>query len=87
MRRASRARQSTAKGKTEMTFEAILQIITEPKLRRIIEDQSRTPFQRAADIHAALMANDVVEAPRKGRTIKPKPDAETSAPTIASEID
>lgn len=46
MLRASRARQSTAKGKTEMTFEAILQIITEPK-----------------------------------------PDEQSSAPTIASEID
>ena len=63
-----------------MTFEAILQIITSPKLRKILDDEARTPFQRAADLHAELIAGrgEAVETPRKTRAIKPKPDTETS---------
>ena len=62
-----------------MTFESIMRILTEPRIRRILDDETRTPYQRAADIHAALMANDVVDdrAPRKARTNKPKPEIES----------
>jgi hypothetical protein len=60
-----------------MTFEAILQIITSPKLRKILDDESRTTYQRAADLHAALAEVEVLDAPRKARTIKPRPDTET----------
>ena len=60
-----------------MTFEAILQIITSPKLRKILDDESRTTYQRAADLHAALSEVEVLDAPRKPRTIKPRPDADT----------
>lgn len=62
-----------------MKFEEILQIITEPKFRKILNDQSLTDFQKAADIHAELEADSDAKpfaAPRKSRTIKPKPDIE-----------
>jgi hypothetical protein len=60
-----------------MTFENILQIITSPKLRKILDDESRTTYQQAADIHAALAEAETSDAPRKARTIKPKPESET----------
>jgi hypothetical protein len=60
-----------------MTFEAILQIITSPKLRKILDDESRTTYQRAADLHAALAEVEVLDAPRKPKAIKPRPDPET----------
>lgn len=57
-----------------MTFEAILQIITSPKLRKILDDESRTPYQRAADLHAAIIEAGSEETPRKAKTIKPRPE-------------
>lgn len=62
-----------------MKFETILALITEPRLRRILEDSSRTPYQRAADIAAIFEreSDDAAQpAPRKARTIKPKPEIE-----------
>ena len=62
-----------------MKFEEILQIITEPKFRKILNDQSLTDFQKAADIHAELEADNDSKPfaqPRKSRTIKPKPEIE-----------
>jgi hypothetical protein len=67
-----------------MTFEAILQIITSPKLRKILDDETRTAYQRAADIHAAFAEADALDAPRKARTIKARPEFATEA-TSATE--
>lgn len=74
-----------------MTFEAILQIITSPKYRKILNDPDLTDYQKAADIHAQFQndaeALELDRPARKARTIKPKPDDQSSSPTIASEID
>lgn len=63
-----------------MKFETILALITEPKYRKIINDADLTDYQKAADIHAELEADGApigsVRAPRKARTIKPKPEIE-----------
>lgn len=62
-----------------MTFENILQIITSPKLRKILDDESRTTYQRAADLHAALTEGESSDTPRKPRTIKPRPETEATS--------
>ena len=65
-----------------MKFETILALITEPMFRKILEDQSRTLHQRAADIAAIFEREEngaTAPAPRKGRTIKPKPDNEPTS--------
>lgn len=61
-----------------MTFEQCLQLITSSKIRKILDDESRTTYQRAADLHAVLGEVDAVDAPaprpRKAREVKPRPD-------------
>lgn len=61
-----------------MKFETILQIITEPRFRKILNDSDLTDFQKAADIHAQFLNDEAgFDRPaRKPRTIKPKPEIE-----------
>lgn len=63
-----------------MTFDQCLQLITSPKIRKILYDEARTTYQRAADLHAMLSEVEILDAPtpkpRKAREIKPKPDLE-----------
>ena len=65
-----------------MKFETILALITEPKYRRILNDEDLTDYQKAADIAALFLregGDAAPPAPRKGRTIKPKPDNEPTS--------
>lgn len=59
-----------------MNFEQVLELITSPKLRRVLNDETLTDYQKAANIHAWLHAGANEEAPRKPRAAKPKPEAE-----------
>lgn len=58
-----------------MTFDQVLQFIRDPKIQRILADESSTDFQKAADIHAMMVDGATKPAPR-ARTIKPKPSTE-----------
>lgn len=63
-----------------MTFEQILKIIRDP---------SKTDWQKAADLHAGVISGStqsafdvsqpIATAPRKARTIKPRPDNEPTS--------
>ena len=54
-----------------MKFQDVLQIITEPKFKRILNDASLTDFQKAADIHAELEADaDAETEAKQARRVK-----------------
>jgi hypothetical protein len=65
-----------------MNFEQVLQFIRDPKIQRILANDSMTDWQKAADIHAMLdrdgEADFVAKTVKKPRQIKPKPEADTS---------
>lgn len=56
-----------------MTFEQLLRFFTDPKIRRIREDDSLTDFQKAANIHAVMAVEEEPARPeRKARQPKAK---------------
>lgn len=60
-----------------MTFDEILEFVRNPKIRRIIANESGTDWQKAADIHALLEmgggASKSAPTARQPRSVKPKP--------------
>lgn len=60
-----------------MTFEQLLRFYTDPKIRRIREDDSLTDFQKAANIHAIMAVEEEPVKPAKARQPRqPKAKAE-----------
>jgi hypothetical protein len=60
-----------------MTFDRILEAVRRGHFAKVLVDDGRTDFQKAADIHALMIETAAPSGPkpeRKARTIKPKPE-------------
>lgn len=64
-----------------MTFEQALALVQDAGVQKILNDDSLTDYQKAADIHAELNDPSIASKPRKTRSIKPKPAGDTDTAT------